>query len=115
MAKSVLGDEMFPDKVRIYKNMSNKDQLPDYKIIYEGNACIQERDAGSENYNVDNSEYVAYIQDNNVSFPSAGCLIDWQNFNHPFSDNSNNWRSIKKPPFNYEDFGTVVYFNQVEN
>lgn len=115
MGKSILGEDMFPDKVRIYQNRNDKYQsVPDWVLIYEGNANIQERDTGSETYDVDKSEYAAYLEDNNISI-SSGCLLDWENFNHPFSDNSNNWRSIKKPPFNNIEFGTVIYFNQIEN
>ena len=100
MGKSILGEDMFPDMVRIYQNKNSSDKYqttPYWEMIYE-----------------DKSEYAAYLEDNDVTIPS-GCLLDWQNFNHPFSDNSNSWREIKKPPFNNMEFGTVIYFNQIEN
>ena len=102
MGKSILGEDMFPDMVRIYQNKNSSDKYqttPYWEMIYEGRANIQEKDTGSETNDVDKSEYAAYLEDNDVTIPS-GCLLDWQNFNHPFSDNSNSWREIKKPPFN---------------
>lgn len=51
MGKSILGEDMFPDMVRIYQNKNSSDKYqttPYWEMIYEGRANIQEKDTGSE-------------------------------------------------------------------
>ena len=76
MGKSILGEDMFPDMVRIYQNKNSSDKYqttPYSEMICEGRANIQEKDTGSETNDVDKSEYAAYLEDNDVTIPS-GCL-----------------------------------------
>ena len=78
MGKSILGEDMFPDMVRIYQNKNSSDKYqttPYWEMIYEGRANIQEKDTGSETNDVDKSEYAAYLEDNDVTIPPGVCWI----------------------------------------
>lgn len=101
----------FPDIVRIYQFA----EQGGWVMLYETAANVQETDSGSENGGVQISRYVAYCDDNRVKFSTAGTKLDWSGFNKDFSDNDMNWHNIKKDPFNYERFGTVIYFGEVSN
>lgn len=104
----------FPDKVRVWQNIAEYGEEENYILLYENAANVQENGAGSEVDNVIKSDYVAYCEDKTIK-TTASCKLDWAGFNKQFSDNPNDWNAIVKPAFNYEKFGTVIYFDEVGN
>lgn len=102
----------FPDIVRIYQI---DDESGSWTMLYETAANVQETNAGSKTGGVEISDFVAYCENNSMTFSSANCRLDWFGFNREFSDNYMDWFPIKKNPFNYEKFGTVIYFDNISN
>lgn len=101
----------FTDTVRIYHLVDDFE----WQLLYETAANVQELNSGSLLGGVESSDYAAYCETNDIKFSTANSKLDWSGFNRDFSDNPNEWHNIKKPPFNYDRFGTVIYFDDVSN
>lgn len=113
-ANTSINLDIFPDQIKIWEDVAEYGENSNYKLLYQGRANIQENGSGSEVDNVIKSDYVAYCEDKTIKINSR-CKLDWSGFNKPFSENPNNWNEIVKRPFNYENFGTVIYFDEVGN
>lgn len=113
---TILSNDMFRDKVRIYVNM-NDDIYgdADWQLKYETKASVQEnRELSRISSSVANSDYVAYCKMTDMQV-DMNSKLDWESFSKKFTDDWNAWSDVDKDSFNYERFGTVIYFNHVGN
>lgn len=119
MGFSRLSDKMFQHQVRLYRQTKDEDadiyeQNNTWELYYEGDCCIQEPSNWNSLQDVNSSNYVAYLKEDVVNAKDTDKL-DWAGFNKEFSDNEDDWHRINRQSFNYEGFGTTIYFLEIGN